>query len=77
MLTVMIVIISFFILYLRTGSTDNMTLRTLDSTSPSSPGDNINVVVRVRPLQENEKKRRQEMIIQLPGKGQIYVSRSL
>lgn len=52
---------------------DNLTSRSVTSTSPSSPGDNINVVVRVRPLQSNEKKRKEEMVIQLPGNGQIYV----
>lgn len=53
---------------------DNITTRSHGSTSPTSPGDNINVVVRVRPLQDNERKRKEEMIIQLPGNGQIYVS---
>lgn len=56
---------------------DTIASRTQGSTSPTSPGDNIQVVVRVRPLQEHEKKRKEEMIIQLPGNGQIYVSDSL
>lgn len=56
---------------------DTIASRTHGSTSPTSPGDNIQVVVRVRPLQENEKKRKEEMIIQLPGNGQIYVSDSI
>lgn len=45
------------------------------SSGNSSPiEDSINVVVRVRPLNEKEKKAREESIIQFPGNGQILVS---
>lgn len=53
---------------------DNIASRSNGSLSPTSPGDNINVVVRVRPLQLREKKNKEDMIIQLPGNGQILVS---
>lgn len=36
--------------------------------------DSINVVVRVRPLNDKEKKAKDESIIQFPGNGQILVS---
>lgn len=35
--------------------------------------DNINVVVRIRPLNEKEKKANEENIVQFPGNGQILV----
>lgn len=41
------------------------------STEPSTPGDNINVVVRVRPLSEKELREGDEMVIQFPGNGQL------
>lgn len=43
-------------------------------TSSTTPEDSINVVVRVRPLNDKEKKNRDEMIAQFPGNGQILVS---
>ena len=46
---------------------------TQSDTSSTSPEDNINVVVRVRPLNEKEKKNRDEMVAQFPGNGQILV----
>ena len=36
-------------------------------------GDNINVVIRVRPLSQKENKNNDEGIIQFPGEGQIWV----
>ena len=36
-------------------------------------GDNINVVVRVRPLSQKENRNNDEGIIQFPGEGQIWV----
>lgn len=68
-------IIQLFVSYLppRSSSMDNIVARSQGSESPSSPGDNITVVVRVRPLQESERRRKEEMVVQLPGKGQIYV----
>lgn len=36
--------------------------------------DNINVVVRVRPVSEKEIKARDESVVQFPGNGQILVS---
>ncbi|XP_073813749.1 kinesin-like protein at 54D isoform X1 [Musca autumnalis] len=40
---------------------------------PSTPEDNINVVVRVRPLNEKEKRDRHGSILQFPGNGQIII----
>lgn len=54
------------------GSMDNISSQPRGASSPASPGDNINVVVRVRPLQDSEKKRKEDTVIQLPGNGQIY-----
>ncbi|XP_075168875.1 kinesin-like protein at 54D isoform X3 [Haematobia irritans] len=42
-------------------------------TEPSTPEDNINVVVRVRPLNEKEKRDRHGSILQFPGNGQIII----
>lgn len=47
----------------------------LGSADTSSLEDNINVVIRVRPLSEKERKNRDEMVAQFPGNGQILVSR--
>jgi hypothetical protein len=45
------------------------------SSGSSTPHeDNINVVVRVRPLNDREHKARDESITQFPGNGQILVS---
>lgn len=41
--------------------------------SSSSQEDNINVVVRVRPLCEKERRNRDDMVAQFPGNGQILV----
>ncbi|XP_058984448.1 kinesin-like protein KIF12 isoform X2 [Musca domestica] len=43
---------------------------------PSTPEDNINVVVRVRPLNEREKRDRHGSILQFPGNGQIIIEGS-
>ena len=40
-------------------------------------GDNINVVVRVRPISNKEQRNNDEGIIQFPGEGQIWVSERL
>ena len=40
-------------------------------------GDNINVVVRVRPISNKEQRNNDEGIIQFPGEGQIWVSEQL
>ena len=37
-------------------------------------GDNINVVIRVRPISTKEQRNNDEGIIQFPGEGQIWVS---
>lgn len=45
------------------------------SSGSSTPlDDNINVVVRVRPLNDRERKAKDESVIQFPGNGQILVS---
>lgn len=50
----------------------------MKSSGNSTPvEDSINVVVRVRPLNEKEKKTRDESIIQFPGNGQILVSNNI
>lgn len=47
----------------------------MKSSGSSTPmEDNINVVVRVRPVSEKEIKTRDESIAQFPGNGQILVS---
>lgn len=47
----------------------------MKSSGNSTPmEDNINVVVRVRPLNDKERKARDDSIIQFPGNGQILVS---
>lgn len=47
------------------------------SSGSSTPlEDNINVVVRVRPVSEKEIKARDESVVQFPGNGQILVSHS-
>lgn len=43
------------------------------SEEPSTPEDNINVVVRVRPLNEKEKRERHGPTLQFPGNGQVIV----
>ena len=37
-------------------------------------GDNINVVIRVRPISSKESKANDDSIIQFPGEGQIWVT---
>ena len=44
------------------------------TSSSTLPEDNINVVVRVRPLNEKEKRRKDEHVIQFPGNGQLLVN---
>ncbi|XP_034475919.1 kinesin-like protein KIF12 [Drosophila innubila] len=43
------------------------------SEEPSTPEDNINVVVRVRPLNEKEKRDRHGSTLQFPGNGQVII----
>ncbi|XP_068146901.1 LOW QUALITY PROTEIN: kinesin-like protein KIF12 [Drosophila tropicalis] len=43
------------------------------SEEPSTPEDNINVVVRVRPLNEKEKRDRYGPTLQFPGNGQVII----
>ncbi|XP_037952588.1 kinesin-like protein KIF12, partial [Teleopsis dalmanni] len=59
----------------RIGSADTLEIIASKSTGsePSTPEDNINVVVRVRPLNEKEKRDRHGMILQFPGNGQIII----
>ncbi len=45
--------------------------------SSSSQEDNINVVVRVRPLCEKERHNRDDMVVQFPGNGQLLVRLNL
>lgn len=49
----------------------------LGSSDSSSLEDNINVVIRVRPLCEKERRNRDDMVVQFPGNGQILVSGNL
>jgi len=44
-----------------------------DNSSTDSDGDNINVVIRVRPISQKEQRANDEGIIQFPGEGQIWV----
>ncbi|XP_050081435.1 kinesin-like protein KIF12 isoform X2 [Anopheles maculipalpis] len=58
------------------GSIDNLDNITQASTGssnsmPGTPEDNINVVVRVRPLSNKEARHGDEMVVQFPGNGQI------
>uniref|UniRef100_A0A182QET2 Kinesin-like protein n=1 Tax=Anopheles farauti TaxID=69004 RepID=A0A182QET2_9DIPT len=58
------------------GSMDNLDNITQASTGssnsmPGTPEDNINVVVRVRPLNAKEARHGDEMVVQFPGNGQI------
>ncbi|XP_053679043.1 kinesin-like protein KIF12 [Anopheles nili] len=58
------------------GSMDNLDNITQASTGssnsmPGTPEDNINVVVRVRPLNTKEARHGDEMVVQFPGNGQI------
>ncbi|GBO99153.1 Kinesin-like protein KIF12 [Eumeta japonica] len=57
------------------GSADTLEIVASKSTGsePSTPEDNINVVVRVRPLNEKEKRDRHGSILQFPGNGQIII----
>ncbi|CAD7088674.1 unnamed protein product [Hermetia illucens] len=55
------------------GSADTLEIVATRSagSEPSTPDDNVNVVVRVRPLCEKEKKGGHGMVLQFPGNGQI------
>ena len=48
-----------------------------DNSSTDSDGDNINVVIRVRPISQKEQRANDEGIIQFPGEGQIWVSKNI
>ncbi|XP_064536715.1 kinesin-like protein KIF12 isoform X2 [Drosophila montana] len=60
------------------GSADTLEIVASKSTGtgseePSTPEDNINVVVRVRPLNEKEKRDRHGATLQFPGNGQVII----
>ncbi|KAH8405221.1 hypothetical protein KR222_011134, partial [Zaprionus bogoriensis] len=60
------------------GSADTLEIVASKSTGtgseePSTPEDNINVVVRVRPLNEKEKRDRHGPTLQFPGNGQVII----
>lgn len=55
-------------------SMDSSDLMIKSSGSSTPMEDNINVVVRVRPLNEKELKARDKFTVQFPGNGQILVS---
>jgi len=66
--------------YLSRSGSANSTAKSLNGSIQSDlsavddfDGDNINVVVRVRPLNEREVKAGDEMAIQFPGDGGIWV----
>jgi hypothetical protein len=48
--------------------------KSLGSGTSSPMEDNINVVVRVRPLNAKENKSKDDSVVQFPGNGQILVS---
>ncbi|XP_030375572.1 kinesin-like protein KIF12 [Scaptodrosophila lebanonensis] len=57
------------------GSADTLEIVASKSTGsePSTPEDNINVVVRVRPLNEKEKRDKHGATLQFPGNGQVII----
>lgn len=57
-------------------SMDSADIGVKSSGSSTPLEDNINVVVRVRPVSEKETKARDESVVQFPGNGQILVSHS-
>lgn len=63
--------------FLRIGSADTLEIvasKSTGSEDPSStPDGNVHVVVRVRPLNDKEKRDRHGAILQFPGNGQIIV----
>lgn len=73
-----VTLIYFNLFLFRIGSADTLEIVASKSagtsSEPSTPEDNINVVVRVRPLNEKEKRDRHGPILQFPGNGQIIVS---
>ena len=52
----------------------NGSIRSDLSSENDMDGDNINVVVRVRPLNPKEEKLNEDTITQFPGAGQLWVS---
>ncbi|XP_055621885.1 kinesin-like protein KIF12 isoform X2 [Toxorhynchites rutilus septentrionalis] len=58
------------------GSIDNLENITQSSNGsgsmPGTPEDNINVVVRIRPLSTKESRQGDDMVVQFPGNGQIW-----
>lgn len=63
-------LILLFIFTSRKGSIENIASRSSGS-NPTTPEDNINVVVRVRPLNNKENRANDDMVVQFPGSGQI------
>ncbi|KAL5288731.1 KIF12 family protein [Megaselia abdita] len=57
------------------GSADTLEIIASKSTGsePSTPDDNVNVVVRVRPLSQKERQAGHESILQFPGNGQVMI----
>ena len=47
-----------------------------ENSGSESDGDNINVVIRVRPISQKEQRANDEGIIQFPGEGQIWVKKN-
>lgn len=56
------------------GSMDSTDIGVKSSGSSTPLEDNINVVVRVRPVSEKETKAKDESVVQFPGNGQLLVS---
>ncbi|KAJ8731137.1 hypothetical protein PYW07_004301 [Mythimna separata] len=54
----------------RTGSLDRISTRG-SSTTLNADEDNINVVVRVRPISEKERSHGERLLLEFPGKGQV------
>lgn len=61
-----------FFLRFTSSSIDDIGVKSSGGSTPLE--DNINVVVRVRPVSEREIKARDESIVQFPGNGQLLVS---
>lgn len=53
---------------------DDVGVKSSGSSTPGGLEDNINVVVRVRPLSDKESRGKDDSAVQFPGNGQILVS---
>lgn len=65
---------AFFMLFPYLHSMDDVGVKSSGSSTPGGLEDNINVVVRVRPLSDKELKSNDDSAVQFPGNGQIMVS---